>query len=486
MRRVGGLLGVLGVLGVAPAAADPAVSRTEVIDRAKAYAFYPWRAKAANLTASCQANYQSDFVVGDFLGVAYDWGGFDSLFQFSKKIDAGYAAGSPAGGDVTSCTTGVDCSGFVSQTWRTSDKYGTSTLDQISSPIAMASLLPGDAINDAGNHVVLFGHLLASGEPFLYEAAGFNARVNAFGGWSWVDGYIPRRYHNVTGTSVGNPVGTLANPIAITAFPFVDSRDTRTAPSNLLDGCGASPATPETGPEYIYQVEVTQPGTITVAVADDASVDIDVHLMTSSNTSDCIARNDTSFSQTVDCGTYYVVADTFGSAANAGNYDLTVTFSPSGSSCGSGPPGYDPNGQLGDACAFPGHSNLPSCNSTLGAEVCLYTSGANPTSFCTAACATDTDCGVLPGGGCCADIGSGEHYCLTTDLCAADPGDPPNPTDPTDPTNPTDPNDPNQPGDPGGPGSGCATGGGAGHGAWMLVALLVAVSGRRRRRSSAT
>ncbi len=484
MKRLACLVVVASVASVAPAAADPQVSRTEVIDRAKAYAFYPWRARAANLTASCQANYDSAFVVGDFLGVAYDWGGFDSLFQFSKKIDAGYAAGSPAGGDVTSCTTGVDCSGFVSQTWRTSDKYGTSTLDQISSAIGMASLLPGDAINDAGTHVVLYGGTMTSGEPLLYEAAGFNTRVNAYGGWSWVDGYVPRRYQNITGTSVADPVGTLNHPIAITSFPFSDSRDTRTAPSNLLDGCGASPSTPETGPEYVYQVQITEPGTLTVAVADDAGVDIDVHLMTSTNASDCTARADVSFNQTLDCGTYYIVADTYGGASNAGNYDLTVTFAPTGGgpgTCGSGPPGYDPDGQLGDACAYPDHSDLPGCNSTLGAEVCLYTTGANATSFCTASCATDADCGVLPGGGCCAEIGSGEHYCLTMPLCATDPGDT-NPTDPNDPNNPTDPDDPTDPDNPGDMGQGGCAAGSTGGAWWLVLGGFGLIALRRRRR----
>ena len=104
------------------------VTRTEVIERAKDFAFYPWRATAANLTAACHANYVSAYVEGDFMGVAYDWGGFDSLFQFSEPIRAGQAAGSEAGGLVSSCTTGVDCSGFVSRTWKTTSKYGTATI----------------------------------------------------------------------------------------------------------------------------------------------------------------------------------------------------------------------------------------------------------------------------------------------------------------------------------------------------------------------
>lgn len=413
------------VLALATTLARPAhaeITRTEVIDRAKAYTFYPWRATAANLSAPCDAAWDSAFVVGDYLGVAYDWGGFDSLFQFSQKISSGYAAGSPAGGAVSACTTGVDCSGFVSRTWNTASKYGTATLPNISSQIAVGAMLPGDVFNDPNNHVTLFSHTLASGAPYMYEAFGFNTRVNAFGGWSWVNGYVPRRYNSITGTTATTPVGTPQNPIVVGALPYTDSRDTRTAPTSVLDGCGAAPGTNESGPEYVYRVQVTQPGQLTVAVSDDVGVDVDVHLYTSPNTSDCVARADASFTYAVDCGTYYVVADTYGGVANAGLFDLTITHTPNGQPCGSGPPSYDPLGQPGDACAFPGNPNLPGCNATLDGEVCLYTSGAGARSFCTMACATDTDCSAMPGGGCCQDIGSGERYCMVADLCATEPG----------------------------------------------------------------
>ncbi len=472
---------VLVLLVATPAAAD--VTRTEVIDRAKAYVFYPWRATSANLTASCDGSYQSDYVAGDFVGVAYNWGGFDTLSQFTTKIGQGYAAGKPAGGAVLSCATGVDCSGFVSRTWKTTSKYGTATLPQISSTIAAANLLPGDIFNDENNHVTLFSHLLASGEPYMYEAAGPNARINAFGGWSWVDGYVPRRYQSITGTTATVTTGTFANPIDISAFPYTDSRDTKIAPGSVLDRCGAAPGTDESGPEYVYRVQLTSPGSLTASVADDVGVDVDIHLYTSENVGDCVARNDATITSQVDCGTYYLVVDTFGGAASAGNFDLMVSFTPSGQGCGSGPPSYDPQGQLGDPCAFPGNSNLASCNSTLGADVCIYTDGANPTSFCSNACTTDGDCTAL--GGCCSELSAGESYCLTAELCASDPGDP---NDPGDPVDPTMPGDPSMPGDP--PiedepkSGGCDAGGGQG---WLLAlgcALLATrTSSSRRRRA---
>jgi hypothetical protein len=49
-----------------------------------------------------------------------------------------------------------DCSGFVSMAWHLADSYSTSTLYQVSSTISKSSLRPGDALNYAGVHTVLF------------------------------------------------------------------------------------------------------------------------------------------------------------------------------------------------------------------------------------------------------------------------------------------------------------------------------------------
>ena len=53
----------------------------------------------------------------------------------------------------------------------------------------------------------------------------------------------------------------------------------------------------------------------------------------------------------VDCGTYYLVADTFkGAAEHPGLYTLTASFTKANKPCGNGPPKYSPSGKLGDAC----------------------------------------------------------------------------------------------------------------------------------------
>lgn len=410
-------LPVAAAMVVASADAS-AITREEVLVRARAYTVHRWSSSAPNQTASCSAAYKSLFPAGDYVGLPYDWGGYMSLFTFDQQIVQGYGAGSQETDGVLECTAGVDCSGFVSMAWG-SGHYTTSSIPSATSVITTAQLLPGDVFNQAGFHVAMFTNLLQSGAPALVEAAGYNVHVNTFGGWSYVNGYVPRRYPSLTGTTAGNPSGTTSNPIVIGGLPYTDARSTALSPSSVLDACGAAPAVAEKGPEVVYQINVTQPGTLAIAAQDDAATDVDVELLDNLSTRGCVARDDAAISAHVGCGTYWIVVDTFGSTTTKpGPYTLTVTETPSGQPCSAvaGPPKFDPKGKLGDACSYPGHESLPVCNPNLGAETCIYGSGS---SFCSKACEKDADCTDLPGGGCCQDLGKGETYCMTKSYCPA-------------------------------------------------------------------
>jgi MYXO-CTERM domain-containing protein len=403
-----------------------ALPRSEVMARAKSFAYHPWSFTSTNATASCSSAYSSVHVPGDYIGLPYDWGGYMTLFDFDQGIAAGLGAGSYPDDGVLSCTVGLDCSGFVSKCWDISHNT-TSSIPSIAPTIPVGQMLPGDVFNEAGYHVALFSHKLGNGEPVMYEALGYNVHLNATEGWSHVNGYIPRRHPSLTGTTATDPLGTPVNPIVVTGFPYTDSRDTTQSSSDLLDGCAASPTKAETGREFVYQVTFTKPGKLTATVSDDVGVDIDIHLYTSMSTNDCIARNDTTITMNVDCGTYYLVADTFkGATEYPGAYTLVADFVPSGSACGNGPPTYSPSGGLGAPCGYPGDPNLPFCNPNLGADTCLYTSSD---SFCSRPCATDADCAGLTGG-CCGDIGGGELYCFEASYCGGTT--PPDPQDPPD------------------------------------------------------
>jgi hypothetical protein len=426
-----------GLMLPALAAAQTAISREAVMAHAKAYAWHPWRCTAANQTASCSPSYRSIYPVGDFMGLPYDWGGYMSLFEFDQQIGVQfYGAGSYPADGILACTAGLDCSGFVSKCWDVGH-YTTSNIATLATTVSPATaMLPGDAVNNAGHHVVLFAYFSTTGEPVFYESAWENVHLNAFEGWSGISGYVPLRRNNITGASAGDPVGTVTNPIVVPslATPYTDSRNTADSPSDVFDGCGAAPGVPETGPEYVYRVTVTQPGRLTVSVSDDPGVDVDVHLYTALNTNDCIARDDVSFTQAVDCGTYYVVADTWRNAAGTdlvGPYTLNLSFAPSGGSCGAGPATYHVGGQLNTPCNYPGNESLPFCNPTFGSETCIYSTSAG-SSFCSKSCTSMADCAAFPGG-CCAGIGTGEYYCQPSAWCAGpdagtpDAGPPPTP-----------------------------------------------------------
>jgi uncharacterized protein (TIGR03382 family) len=413
------LAGSLLLSGVAAA-----IDRVEVIDRAKAYCFHPWTCTAANLQASCDSAWYTYYVVGDQLGLPYDWGGFVSLHQFDLDIANGEAAGSPIHDPPTACTTGVDCSGFVSEAWATPQKYGTWTIQEISTPIQASQLKPGDALNLAGSHIVLFGGTLADGSPIYYESTPPSVRVNWTSGWGGFSGFDPIRYNEVT--EGASDLGTLSNPIPITHWPYTDSRDTNDSQSDLLDACGAAPATRETGREYIYSFTTTQPGHLTASISDGTGVDIDIELFTDLAERDCIARNNPLIDlDLVSCGTYWLVADSWVDANGveyAGPYTLTVTFTPQGGAC-QPMPGYDFVGGPGGACAWGGSEELPFCNPNLGVDTCLYTQDDPPVSFCSRYCQTTADCTADFPGGCCADIGGGELYCLIQSFCGPPPQD---------------------------------------------------------------
>jgi hypothetical protein len=422
MKRLPGLITAASLILTIGAEQGYAIPRSEVLVRAKSFAGHPWRATSSNSTASCSSSYKSVYSPGDYVGLPYDWGGYMTLFEFDQQIAKGYGAGSYPDDGVLSCTAGLDCSGYVSKCWA-AGHYSTSTMYKTSAEITPAEVLPGDIYNQAGYHVALFSNTLASGFPVLYESAGYNVHVNTTGGWSYLSGYTPRRYNKIEGTTVVDKEGTPQKPIKIASFPYSDARDTTQSTSDVLDGCAAAASKKESGHEFIYQVTFTEPGQLTVSVADDVGVDIDVHLYTALNTSNCVSRHDSSFTEAVDCGTYYIVADTFGSESKQypGAFVLSADFvATPNKTCGSGPAGYQPLGGLGEPCAYPSDETLPFCNDNLGATTCVYTSGANSISFCSTSCKTDSDCGAIANG-CCEPLSGGDTYCVVSSLCKNPP-----------------------------------------------------------------
>ncbi len=88
----------------------------------------------------------------------------------------------------------------------------------------------------------------------------------------------------------------------------------------------------ESGPEYVYTFTVPagKKYKVTATLSGMAAgVDIDIHLLSSLSPLTVLARNDTTLTQSLEAGTYYLVADTYVNSSGVekkGAYTLTVNF----------------------------------------------------------------------------------------------------------------------------------------------------------------
>jgi len=300
-----------------------AIDRDEVVDLARDYVHHQWYCSSSNLSVNCSNSWESDYSVGNQMGLPYDWGGYKSLAQFDSEIASGYGAGSHSWHGILSCTTGVDCSGFVSKLWD-EGHYTTSSMSSISYGVNQSDLIRADALNKASSHIALFAHETNAGNPVIYESTSGGTRLYAGYSWSHYSSYSPIRYDNITN---GVARGTVSNPIVIGGFPYDTFDSTAGAGSDQFDSYSCAPSTNESGPERVYRINVNQSGTLTATVTDDAGIDIDVHILGSADAGDCLDRDDVTATAQLSSGTYYLVLDTYvGSSEYPGGYSLHVEF----------------------------------------------------------------------------------------------------------------------------------------------------------------
>ena len=114
-------------------------------------------------------------------GVPYCWGCFGSIVQFKRNVESGMPAGNICTKDnPRPGLAGVDCSAFVSAVWGLSRQYTTSDIPSITEPLANPwDLKPGDALNKAGSHVMLFVKFTPDRKAEVLESStgGCNGRV---------------------------------------------------------------------------------------------------------------------------------------------------------------------------------------------------------------------------------------------------------------------------------------------------------------------
>ncbi|HEY8208513.1 MAG TPA: hypothetical protein VIG99_13575 [Myxococcaceae bacterium] len=323
----------------------PPITRDQVMANAATYAYETWRAGTANLRATCDQSWSTDYTVGSYVGLPYNWGGFDDLTSFQKKLGEGFGAGSHAEFGVLSCTTGLDCSGFVSRVWQLPTKYSTSALSEVTSVINnIDDVRPGDAWVKPGVHVVLHAYFRNDGTPAWYEASGGADKVRFMtsGSWAQLDGYQPVRYKGIQETADLSHAGTLTDPIPIPSFPYKDTRNTVLAASDEMDEYPCKVGTREEGPEFVYVADLPSAGKLTATVTHIGGVDLDVHLLSGPGSETCVARADTTLVYEAKApGRYYLVVDGYSKAQDefSGPYTLDVIFiaPPTGClGCGSG------------------------------------------------------------------------------------------------------------------------------------------------------
>ncbi len=121
--------------------------------------------------------------------------------------------------------------------------------------------------------------------------------------------------------------GTLDDPLLIERLPFADTRDTSESTSSELDlYSGCMYAADESGPEYVYRLELSEPKRVRALVLDRDGVDIDIHLLdASASEAGCLQRDDFLLATTLEPGVYYFALDTFvGDVEQVGEYTFVL------------------------------------------------------------------------------------------------------------------------------------------------------------------
>lgn len=111
------------------------------------------------------------------------------------------------------------------------------------------------------------------------------------------------------------PTGT----ICIDSFPHVDT-NTTTGGTSLIDSYPCAAGTDESGPERMYQLELAEPGFLAVTLFGlPSGVDVDVHLLETSDPNTCIDRGHWDAASLLPAGTYTVVVDSWVSSSGVSN-----------------------------------------------------------------------------------------------------------------------------------------------------------------------
>jgi len=132
--------------------------------------------------------------------------------------------------------------------------------------------------------------------------------------------------------AAGDPIlgdGSPDAPFVIDRFPFTHHANTSVGEHSNIDAYACAPDLDESGPEYLYRLELDAPRDLRFQVFDRGEVDIDVHLLDEASGSSCRMRAHRLVEASLEAGTYYLALDTFVSGRElAGEYLLIVMEQP--------------------------------------------------------------------------------------------------------------------------------------------------------------
>jgi hypothetical protein len=180
------------IAGKGPLAAVRPLTRQQVVQTAFGFEGLQWRLTPANYgpdpDSVCtgfnrirRPGYLSGKLNQEVRGVPYCWGCHGSLNQFRARIANGTLAGNVCThNDPRTDVTGVDCSAFVSAAWGLANHFTTAAIPAITTELANPwDLQPGDALNKAGTHVMLFLRFTPDRKAEVMESStgGCNGRV---------------------------------------------------------------------------------------------------------------------------------------------------------------------------------------------------------------------------------------------------------------------------------------------------------------------
>ena len=180
------------IAGKGPLAAVRPLTRQQVVQTAFGFEGLQWRLTPANYgpdpDTTCtgfnrirRPGYLSGKVNQEVRGVPYCWGCHGSLNQFRARIANGTLAGNVCThNDPRTDVAGVDCSAFVSAAWGLANHFTTAAIPAITTELANPwELQPGDALNKAGTHVMLFLRFTPDRKAEVMESStgGCNGRV---------------------------------------------------------------------------------------------------------------------------------------------------------------------------------------------------------------------------------------------------------------------------------------------------------------------